>query len=272
MTDALAGLAILVPESRELDLFAGMLEAEGATAIRCPLVRILPIDDTAEAAAWIGQVIAGALDDVIWLTGEGLRHLLVIADHTDRRAAFIDSLRRVRKITRGPKPARVLHQLGLAPDLAAATPTSQGVLDALAGERIAGRCIGVQLYPGDGTAPLLAALRERGAVTVPVMPYRYASQTETAQVVDTIAALAAGRIDMIAFTSSPQVERLIAVAHEAGLATQLAEALRRVRIAAIGPVVEETLRRHGVTTTVRPLESFHLKPLVRAIAAAWAAR
>jgi uroporphyrinogen-III synthase len=272
MTDALAGLSILVPESRELDLFAGMLEAEGAIAVRCPLVRILPLDDTAEAAAWIEQLIAGPFDDVIWLTGEGLRHLLVIAERGGRRAAFVDSLRNVRMITRGPKPARALHELGLAPGLAAITPTSQGVLDALAGEPIVGRCIGVQLYPGDGTAPLIAALRERGAKTVPVTPYRYASQTETAQVVDTIAALAAGRIDMIAFTSSPQVERLVAVAREAGLMTQLGETLRRIRIAAIGPVVEETLRRYGVTTVLRPQTSFHLKPLVRAIAAAWASR
>ena len=31
MTGRLAGLTVLVPESRELDLFAGMLEGEGAS-------------------------------------------------------------------------------------------------------------------------------------------------------------------------------------------------------------------------------------------------
>ena len=66
-------------------------------------------------------------------------------------------------ITRGPKPARVLRELGLQPGLAAATPTSRGVLDALAGEDIGGRGIGVQLYPG-APGSLLAALHDRGAV------------------------------------------------------------------------------------------------------------
>ena len=41
MTKKLHGVTILVPESRELDLFAGMLEAYGARTLRCPLVTIL---------------------------------------------------------------------------------------------------------------------------------------------------------------------------------------------------------------------------------------
>jgi uroporphyrinogen-III synthase len=163
----------------------------------------------------------------------------------------------------------MLRQLGLMPDLAAATPTSQGVLDALAGEHINGRGIGLQLYPGEGVVPLVSELRRRGAVIFPVTPYRYASQTETARVLDMVSALASGRIDMIAFTSSPQVERLFEVAREAGIAKQFDEVLQHTRIAAIGPIVEQTLRLHGVTAVLRPETSFHLKPFVRAIAAAW---
>ena len=55
---ALAGLKILVPESRELDLFAAMLEAEGAVALRCPLVQILDLEDSSEADTWIDRCIA----------------------------------------------------------------------------------------------------------------------------------------------------------------------------------------------------------------------
>lgn len=272
MAGALEGLTILVPESRELDLFAAMLEAESAIALRCPLLRILDLEDTIEAEAWIELLVAGKFEEVIWLTGEGLRRLLAIAERKDRRSAFIDALGRVRMITRGPKPARVLRELGLAPDLAALEPTSKGVLDSLAVENINGRPIGVQLYPGEGGAPLLVALRERGATVFPITPYRYTSQAETGQVVEAIRAVVAGRIDMIAFTSSPQIERLVETAREAGLGTQLIEAFQRIPIAAIGPVVEESLRRHGVTKVLRPDKNFHLKPLVRVIATAWGAR
>jgi uroporphyrinogen-III synthase len=168
MPGALDGLTILVPESRELDLFVQLLEAEAAAAVRCPLVQILDLDDTAEAEAWIEQLMAGAFQDVIWLTGEGLRRLLRIAERNGCRAEFVEALGRSRMITRGPRPARAVRELGLQPGLAAATPTSQGVLDALSGEDIGSRS-------GEG-GWLAAALRNRGAVVSAVTPYRYASQ------------------------------------------------------------------------------------------------
>jgi uroporphyrinogen-III synthase len=272
MAAALDGLTVLVPESRELDLFAELLESEGATAIRCPLVQICDLEDFKDCKAWIDELIAGAFQDVIWLTGEGLRRLLAIADHCDCRAPFVKALGLVRNITRGPKPARALRELGLAANLAASAPTSQGVRDALAGEDIAGRAIGVQLYPGDGGMPLVAHLRARGAEVFPITPYRYASQAEDSQVAEAIRMLHEGRIGMIAFTSSPQVERLVGVACQAGLEVPLREVFTRVPIAAIGPVVEETLQNYGARTVLRPESNFHLKPLIRAMASAWSSR
>jgi len=264
---ALTDLNILVPESRELDLFTRMLEAEGAATLRCPLVRILDLDDTTDAEAWIEQAIAGTFADLVWLTGEGLRRLIPVAEKINLRTEFIAALARARNITRGPKPARALRELGLAPGLAAATPTSQGVLDALTGENLSGRAVGVQLYPGDGAMVLPAGLQARGAKVRCVTPYRYASDAETADVEQIIRRLAANEVGLVVFTATPQVERLFQVARETKLEDALAAALRRTPIAVIGPVVEDTLRLHGLASAVGPDGSFHLKPLVRAICA-----
>jgi uroporphyrinogen-III synthase len=262
----LDGLRILVPESRQLNLFVNMIEQEGGRPILCPLVQILDLDDSREAEAWIDKLIAGGFQDVIWLTGEGLRRLLAIAQRTERATAFIAALGNTRSITRGPKPARALREIGLAPGLAAATPTSEGVSEALAPEDTAGRPIGVQLYPGDGSNAWLATLRDRGALLTPVTPYRYASQAETAQVVEAIEEMIAGRIDVIAFTSTPQVQRLFDVAEKAGLLSKLKDAFAHVSVASIGPVVEEALHRHGISQMVQPEAAFHMKPLLRTIA------
>lgn len=271
MAGALDGLTVLVPESRELDLFVELLVAEGAAARRCPLVQILDLEDTTECGVWIEQAIAGEFQDVIWLTGEGLRRLLVVADARQRRTQFVDALGRCRMITRGPKPVKALREVNLKSGLAAAIPTSQGVLEALASDDIAGRSIGVQQYPGED-GMIEAALRRRGALVSSVTPYRYASHTEAAQVVEAIRGLIEGQIDMIAFTSSPQVERLIAVARDAGLERPLRDAFGKISVAAIGPVVEEALRRHGITNILRPDAKFHLKPLIATIVTAWNAR
>lgn len=265
---SLDGMRILVPETRELDLFAKMLEAEGATALRCPLVRILDLEYTRDAELWIRRLIADEFQDVIWLTGEGLRRLLRIAEKRNLKRDFIEAVSRARSITRGPKPARALREIGLASQIAATEPTSQGVLSALAGESIDGRMIGLQLYPNDHAHLLLDALRVRGAIVNPVTPYRYAPESDIATVTRMIGELCAGQIDMIAFTSSPQVDRLVQVAREAGLEKELNASFSRVPVAAIGPVVEAKLREVGVAQVVRPESIFHLKPLIRAIAAA----
>ena len=67
------GRLIVVPESRELDLFARMLEAQGAKTLRCPMVTILDAVDPAPIEAWLRRFAAGKFDDLILLTGEGLR-------------------------------------------------------------------------------------------------------------------------------------------------------------------------------------------------------
>ncbi len=92
------------------------------------------------------------------------------------------------------------------------------------------------------------------------------------QVVDAIEDMHAGRIDVIAFTSTPQVERLFDVAEKAGIGPKLKEAFGRVSVASIGPIVEEALHRHGVSQMVQPETAFHMKPLLRTIAAWNAAR
>jgi len=264
---ALDGLTILVPESRELDLFAGMLEAQGAQALRCPLVAIAELDDTSEASPWIDEMIRAPFDFTVLLTGEGLRKLLGLAG--ERRDIFIDALKKTRSVTRGPKPARALREIGLSPSLAASEPTSQSVLECLEKQDIHESRIGVQLYPGDGAQPLVDGLRRRGAAVFPVTPYRYVTQTESEQVAQTIRDLAAGRIGMIAFTSSPQIERLFAVAREFGLMLELTQGLARAQIAAIGPVMESALAAHGLSSAIHPASSFHLKPMVNAICTAW---
>lgn len=71
---------------------------------------------------------------------------------------------------------------------------------------------------------------------------------------------------MVAFTASLQIERLMWVAKEAGLEAQLKLGLSRTPIASVGPVMQKALQKYGYVAAVQPENSYHLKPLVRAIA------
>jgi uroporphyrinogen-III synthase len=268
MTGRLADLTVLVPESRELDLFAGMIEGEGAKAVRCPLVTILDLDDPAPAEAWLGRLVAGEFDDLVLLTGEGLRRLMGVAERAGIKEQAVAAIGRLRTILRGPKPAKALRELGLTPGISATAPTTEGVIETLGTLDLKGHRVGVQLYPGNPNAPLLDAIRAGGASADTVVPYRYASDVETDAVEQAIQAMAAGGIDFIAFTSTPQLDRLMKVAEERGLADALKQGLARTRIAVAGPVVGKVLENMGLTIAAMPESNFHMKPLVNAMARA----
>jgi uroporphyrinogen-III synthase len=269
-TATLAGRTIAVPETREIEVFAGLLERRGARVIRCPLVAIRDAPAPGPVLEWSRRLAAGSFDDLILLTGEGLRRILsCIEGHEPTlRPRFLAALGRVRTITRGPKPAKALRELGLKPEIAAERPTTEGVIASLRGLDLRGRRVGVQLYGTEPNRPLIDFLESAGATAASVAPYVYADATESQAVLNLVAELRAGRIDAIAFTSSAQIERLIAVASEAGLRPALANTL----VAAVGPVVAQALRRHGIEARVMPEDSFFLKPLTSVLEEALAER
>jgi uroporphyrinogen-III synthase len=263
----LTGRTIAIPESRELEVFASMLERRGATVVRCPLVTIRDAPDPQPVLAWCREFAAGACDDLILLTGEGLRRLLSCIDRNDPtlRAVFVEALSKVRKITRGPKPARALRELGLKPDIAAETPTTDGVIASLKPHDLKGRRFGLQLYGTEPNRPLVEFLEGAGASVKTVAPYIYADKADDEAVHSLLTRLQAGAIDAIAFTSTPQVTRLFALAP----ADTVKAALAATHVAAVGPVVAETLTRYGVPVHLMPSDSFFLKPLTTALERLW---
>jgi uroporphyrinogen-III synthase len=266
----LAGRTIAVPETREIDIFAAMLERRGARVVRCPMVAIRDAPEPAPVLKWVRELIQGSFDDLILLTGEGLRRILSCIDQNEPglRAPFIEALGRLRKITRGPKPARVLRDLGMRPEIAAERPTTDGVIESLKQHDLNGRRFGVQLYGTEPNRPLVEFLESAGARVSTVAPYVYADAADDAAVLDLLKKIQAQEIDAIAFTSTPQVERLFAVAP----ANTITETLAKTVVAAVGPVVAETLARHGIQARLMPEESFFLKPLTSVLEDALGAR
>lgn len=262
MTRDLTNRTIALAEHRQLAELAQMLENEGATALRCPLLSILDAPDDRPVIAWIEQMIASRFAWVIFLTGEGVRRLLACADRHGRRADVLAALAKTSILTRGPKPVRALKEVDLAPALIAQTPTTDGVIASLRTLPLHGLTIGVQLYNATNP-PLEQFLRDAGATPVTVQPYIYAPDTDAERVVQLMREMAAGTVDAIVFTSSPQVDRLFEVAEERQQGPLLTEALAKTLVAAVGPIVQENLARRGAKVSVCPDQGFVMKNLVQ---------
>lgn len=269
MSGALAGRRIVVPETRELDVFARMLEQHGAITIRCPMVSITDVLDATPVEAWLRRFTTDPPDDLILMTGEGLGRLVGFARRAGLEEAFMAALTRVRKITRGPKPVRKLRELGLKPDLAVEPPTTAGIISSLSGENLVGRKIAIQLYPDNPNVELFNFLRGVGARPDPILCYVYGSSAEDRRVIEVIEEMAAGRVDLIAFTSTPQVRRMQQVAKANQSEEMLRQGLLRTTIAAVGPVVARAIEEAGGRVNIAPSDNFHMKPMVNKIIAAF---
>ena len=267
MTEELSGRRIVVPETRELDQLVRMLEERGAEAIPCPMIAIRDAPDAAPVAAWLRWFVKGTCDDLVLMTGEGLRRLLGLARRIDLEPAFLDALHATRKIARGPKPVRALLEVGLDADIPADEPTTEGIIAAMRRLDLSGRSVGVQLNPGNPNRRLVDFIEAAGAAPYPITPYVYVSEADDARVLAVIGEIAAGRIDAIAFTSAPQVRRFRDVARASGREAELRQGFERITVAAVGPIVATELEDLGVQVNVKPQgDTFFMKPLVRELA------
>lgn len=264
MTGLLVGRTIALAEGRQLEELARMLEKEGGTVLRCPMLSILDAPDEEPVLEWLRELCAARFDYVVLLTGEGLRRLLRFAERVGVREEAIAALGQTRLITRGPKPVQALKEVGLAPFKIAEAPTTEGVIATLRSLPLTGKTVGVQHYP-EAKPALAQYLQEAGASMVSVLPYVYAPAAQAQHVADLISRLARGEVDVLVFTSSPQIERLYEVAREKHLEEELAQGMRSTRVAAVGPVVAENLVRRGVAVSICPEQGFVMKNLVKHI-------
>ncbi|MGE3805849.1 MAG: uroporphyrinogen-III synthase [Gemmataceae bacterium] len=257
----LEGKTIALAEGRQLEELAAMLENEGATPLRYPMLSILDAPAAGPIDAWLDELCRDRFALVILMTGEALRRLLGFADRAGKRDAVIAALGRTRTLTRGPKPVKALREINLSPSRVAEAPTTAGVVAALASEELAGKTVGYTLY-AEPNEPLDQALRAQDVAPRPVMPYIYAPASDADKVVELIRELDAGKIDATVFTSSPQVDRLFEVAAKHKLDAEVRRGLEKTCVAAVGPVVADTLKALQVRVDVCPESSYFMKNLV----------
>jgi uroporphyrinogen-III synthase len=269
MADRLNGYRILILETREEAQFSRLLAEQGADVLQCPMFTIHDAPDPEPVEAWIRRFIEQPCDDLVLMTGEGLRRLMKVVRRLGLEQAFVAALGKARKFARGPKPGRALREIGLEPQLTTEKPTSEGIAEMLSQIDLKGHRLALQLYPEKDHGTLIGAIKALGAEVDTVLPYIYDAQAADANIITAIKEMAQGRIDAIALTSSGQVRRLLDTARAHGCAAQLHAGLERTPIASVGPVVSDELKAHGLHTDIYPAnDAFFMKPLISAMSTA----
>src|SRR5258706_9423129 len=242
MADKLNGYRILILESREEAQFSRLLAEQGADVVQCPMLTCNDSPDPKPIEAWIRRFIERPCDDLVLMTGEGLRRLMKLARRMGIEQEFVTALGKARKFARGPKPGRALREIGLEPQMTTEKPTSEGIAEMLARVDLRGHRVGLQLYPDKDHSVLIRAITAQGAEVDTVLPYVYDAQAADANIVTAIDEMAQGRIDAIALTSSGQVRRLMEVAQPHQCEARLRDGLALPPSASVGPVGAHRLK------------------------------
>jgi uroporphyrinogen-III synthase len=223
----------------------------------------------APVEAWIRLFIANPFDDLVLMTGEGLRRIMTVAQRVGADQDLIAAIGKAKRYARGPKPVRALREIGLEADMQTETPTSEGVATMLAQQDLKGHRVGLQLYPDKDHSKLIGAITSQGASVETVLPYIYDGEAADTNIVSAINEMAQRRVDAIALTSSGQVRRLIDVARAHNCEDKLRDGLAQTPVASVGPVVSDELKAYGLRTDIYPAnDSFFMKPLISAMAVA----
>src|ERR1700749_4331943 len=100
MADKLNGTRILILETREEAQFSRLLAEQGADVLQCPMFVIHDAPDPAPVEAWIRRCIDRPFDDLVLMTGEGLRRIMQVAHRIGLADPFVKAIGTARALAR----------------------------------------------------------------------------------------------------------------------------------------------------------------------------
>ncbi len=260
------GLRVTAFESRRSKEIDRLIRYHGGVPSVAPSMREVPLSEAGEALTFAEKLLKGGYDLVILMTGVGTRALKDTVSAKYPVDQFIDALKNVTLVARGPKPAAALKELGLKPDIIVPEPnTWRDILATLDGSfDLKGKKVAVQEY-GISNTEFIDTLKQRGADVTTVPIYKWELPKDVGPLKDAIRSIAENEEDVSLFTSSQQIYHLFQIAKAEGLEDKLREGFKRVVIGSIGPTTTETLGRFGLSTDYEP-DSPKMGNLIREMA------
>lgn len=248
---SLKGLRVLSLESRRSQDMETLILREGGTPFLAPSVKERAVDDDATALRLIEGLEADRFDLLICMTGAGLgflRDTLVKHMPEERIGA---ALRRVTIVSRGPKPIGILRALNVPVHVVIPEPNTWREIVEAIGQR-AERRIAVQEY-GRPNTEMNVALAALGAEVAPFAVYRWELPDDVSALEEAVANIAHGRIDVVLFTSSIQLDHLLEIARRRDLEDAvLSQLSTQIVIGSIGPVMTDFLTAKGLVPDIVP--------------------
>jgi uroporphyrinogen III methyltransferase/synthase len=249
----LAGRVVLVTRARDqAGDFAALLEEAGGSVLLVPTIVIEP------PASW--APLDSALTrsaEYAWVIFTSVNGVRMVRRRLEAAGQGMEIFRECRLAAIGPATAGALRDWGRRADVVPAEYVAEALVDRLrshvgSGDRV------LLARAAESRDVLVRELRAMGAVVDEVAAY--CTRPAREQAAPLRAALAAGRIDVVTFTSSSTVRNFCAL-FSAG---EVRRRLDGVTVASIGPITRATAEGFGIASAIMPTE-YTIPALARAI-------
>ena len=247
------GLRVSAFESRRASEMQRMIEKFDGVASVSPSMRELPLEQNTLAVDFANRCMTGQVEMVIVMTGVGFNHLLAAVEKSVPMERFLNSLRDIVTVARGPKPVAAMKEVDVPPTHRVPAPNTWrevlGTIDGLGS--IATQRIVLQEY-GAPNPSLVAGLEARGAEVSTLKVYKWGLPEDTSPLLANIDRVANAEADVLMFTSAHQIRNLLEIAKSVDKEVALREGMRRAMVCSIGPTTSGCLRDHQLPVDFEP--------------------
>lgn len=242
--------SVLSFESRRAAEIAELIRLQGGEPFVAPALVEVPLEHNQNALDFAKRLYAGEFEAVIFLTGVGARLLHSVIAARDGEERFLNALRKVVTVCRGPKPAAVLREWKVPLTILVAEPaTWREVLTAL--ETRPEKSVAIQEY-GRANPSLVDGLKQQGRKVTCVAVYQWKLPDDTSLLAQALDGLLGGKFQASLFTTGVQVDHFLEFAARRGERERAVGALNRTFVASIGPDCSESLRACGIQPAFEP--------------------
>jgi uroporphyrinogen-III synthase len=247
---------------------AAIIRKKGGVPYYLPTIEIKAPRNSEPIKTSIDALAEGKFDYVIFMSVNGVTHLLNAAQNLKRQAELETGLTKCYIIAVGPRTAQELQARDIHVDAVPSTYTSEGVLAVLRLRSVKGKHICIPRTSAASPA-LTQQLGALGAFVDEVYVYESDLPADTGLAAKFLADLSAGRVDAIVFGSSLCVKNLFKMAGVWVSAENFVRELNdKVVVVAIGPVTAKTLIEAGLTVDVMP-EQHLFEAAIAALTCYW---
>ncbi len=243
---------IVVTRAREqASGFVDVLTDLGADVLEFPTIKIIPPESYEEVDKAVAEI--GTYDWLIFTSPNAVKCFL---ERLKTLKKDIRDLKGIKICAIGPETSKNVSDLGICVDFVPAEYRAEAIIDGLNKIGISGKKI---LIPRAKEAReiLPDSLKEAGA-SVNVVPIYQTVKGDNN--IDIKSALENKEVDIVTFTSSSTVDNFVSMVEEAGCYSEL----DGVKVASIGPITGETVKKHGLKTDIMPTD-YTIPALTQAI-------